>query len=93
IEKEDLISILEINSQLEENLNILIKGFIISSREKLIVLTQEGWELYFNLQEDVKWQLAKLKALLEEKIPPEKRKNLEYIELRFGNFANPKYKD
>ncbi|MDP1538803.1 MAG: FtsQ-type POTRA domain-containing protein, partial [bacterium] len=47
IEKEDLISILEINSQLEENLNILIKGFIISSREKLIVLTQEGWELYF----------------------------------------------
>ncbi|MDP2967013.1 MAG: FtsQ-type POTRA domain-containing protein [bacterium] len=93
IEKEDLISILEINSQLKEDLNILVKEFIISSKEKLIVLTSEGWELYFNLRSDVKWQLAKLKALLEEKIPEEQRKDLEYIELRFGNFANPKYKD
>jgi hypothetical protein len=93
IEKEDLISILEINSQLKEDLNILVKEFIISSKEKLIVLTSEGWELYFNLQEDVKWQLTKLKALLEEKIPSEKRQDLEHIELRFGNFANPKYKD
>jgi len=93
IEKEDLISILEINSQLKEDLNIPIEEFIISSKEKLIVLVSEGWELYFNLQENIKWQLTKLKALLEEKIPEEQRKDLEYIELRFGNFANPKYKD
>ena len=93
IEKEDLIWLLEINSQLNEDLNIPVKEFIISSGEKLTVLTQEDWELYFNLQEDVKWQLTKLKALLEEKIPENKRKDLEYIELRFGNFANPRYKD
>ena len=93
VEKEDLVSILEINSQLKENLNIPIEEFVISSREKLIVLTSEGWELYFNLQENIEWQLTKLKALLEEKIPSEKRQDLEYIELRFGNFANPKYKD
>jgi len=30
---------------------------------------------------------------LEEKIPPESRKDLEYIELRFGNLAPFKYKD
>jgi len=93
IEKEDLISILEINSQFKEDLNIPVKEFIISAREKLIAVTQDGWELYFNLRSDVKWQLAKLKALLEEKIPEEQRKDLEYIELRFGNFANPKYRD
>lgn len=93
IEKEDLILLLEINSQLKDNLNIPIKEFIIFSEEKLIAVTQDGWELYFNLQADVKWQLTKLKALLEEKIPEEERINLEYIELRFGNFANPKYKD
>jgi len=93
IEKEDLISLLEINSQLKEGLNIPVKEFIIFSEEKLIAVTQAGWELYFNLQTDVKWQLTKLKALLEEKIPEEERINLEYIELRFGNFANPKYKD
>jgi len=93
IEKEDLISILEINSQLKDNLNISIKEFIIFSEEKLIAVTQDGWELYFDLQADVKWQLTKLKALFEEKISEEQRKDLEYIELRFGNFANPKYKD
>lgn len=93
VEKENLISLLEINSQLKENLNIPIKEFIISAREKLIVTTQENWEIYFNLSGNIEWQLTKLKALLEEKIPEAKRKDLEYIELRFGNFANPKYKD
>jgi len=93
VEKENLILLLEINSQLKENLNIPIKEFIISDREKLIVTTHEGWEIYFNLSGNIEWQLTKLKALLEEKIPEEKRKDLEYIELRFGNFANPKYKD
>jgi len=55
-----------------------------------------GWEIYFNLQKDQKdidWQLVKLRAVLEEKIPSENRKDLEYIELRFGNFAPYKYKD
>ena len=93
IEKDDLDQISEINSFLEENLDIPIKEFIISSVEKLTALTQEGWELYFNPREDIKWQLTKLKVLLDEKIPPEKRKDLQWIELRFGNFANPKYKD
>jgi len=37
--------------------------------------------------------LTKLKLLLDEKIPIRKRGDLEWIELRFGNFANPKYKD
>ncbi len=60
--------------------------------EKLTALTQGGWELYFNPRGDIKWQLTKLKVLLDEKIPPEKRKDLQWIELRFGNFANPKYR-
>jgi len=34
-----------------------------------------------------------LRAVLEEEILPEKRKNLEYIELRFGNLAPYKYKE
>ena len=93
IEKEKLTQLLEINSYLEKNLNIPAKEFLISSLEKLQVITQEGWELYLNPQEDIKWQLTKLKVLLDEKIPPEKRNDLEWIELRFGNFANPKYKD
>ena len=65
---------------------------MIVSDEKLTGLTTEDWEVYFNLQKDIEWQLTKLRAVLEEKIPPEKRKDLEYIELRFGNFAPFKYK-
>jgi hypothetical protein len=93
LEKGDLASIRQIDSELKEDLDILVEGFVISAGKKLTVSTGEGWEIYFNLQEDAEWQLTKLKAVLEEKVPPEKRKDLEYIELRFGNFANPKYRD
>ncbi len=93
IEKKDLAGILEINYCFEKNLNIVIKEFTIFPDGRLTVLTEQKWEVYFSLHEDVKWQLTKLKALLKEKIPEEKRSSLEYIELRFGNFANPKYRD
>lgn len=93
IGKDELAQLLEINSYLEKNLNIPVKEFLISSPEKLEIITREGWKLYLNHRQDIKWQLTKLKVLLDEKIPPEKRKNLEWIELRFGNFANPKYKN
>jgi hypothetical protein len=92
IGKEELNQLLEVNSRLERDLDIAVKELLISSSEKLTVLTQEGWEIYLNFREGTEWQLTKLKVLLDEKIPPEKRKDLEWIELRFGNFANPKYK-
>ncbi|MDD2696782.1 MAG: FtsQ-type POTRA domain-containing protein [Candidatus Pacebacteria bacterium] len=94
IEKEELSRITgKIWPELRDNLKIPIKEFLISSEDKLTVLTQEGWEIYFNLQGDVEWQLTKLKAVLEEKIPQDRRVDLQYIELRFGNFAPFKYKD
>ena len=93
IEPDDLNLILNIESQLQGDLKIAIKDFVVSSEDKLTVNTQEGWQIYFNLQGDVSWQITKLRAVIEEKFPPENRGNLEYIELRFGNFANPRYKD
>ncbi len=93
IEKESLAKILEISPKLKLDLKLPIKEFVISSEEKLEVLTANNWEIYFNLQGDVNWQLTKLKAVLETKIPLEKRGDLEYIELRFGNFAPFRYKD
>ena len=74
-----------------EELKIKTKEFIIFS-EHLNVKTSEDWEVYLNPQEDINWQLTKLGAVLEEEIPLEKRKDLEYIELRFGNFAPYKYR-
>lgn len=93
VEEEQITCILEINSELEKFLKIPVKKLILDSPEKLIVLTAENWLLYFNPRENTKWQLTKLDVLLKERISEQERKNLEYIELRFGNFANPKYKE
>ncbi|HXK32060.1 MAG TPA: FtsQ-type POTRA domain-containing protein [Candidatus Paceibacterota bacterium] len=92
IDKDDLAKILQINFNLEKNLNIQVAGFFVSSTDKLVAVAEDGWELYFNLQNDIDWQLMKLKVLLEERISSEERQDLEYIELRFGNFANPKFR-
>ncbi|MCX6760648.1 MAG: FtsQ-type POTRA domain-containing protein [Candidatus Nealsonbacteria bacterium] len=93
IDKEKLSQILDINSRLKSDLNISIQWFEIESDDKINLAMSEGWQAYFDLQKDVSWQFTKLKAVLEEKIPPGKRGDLEYIELRFGNFAPFKYKD
>jgi len=93
IRTEQLSKILEIESQLRENFKIPIKEVLIVSDQRVDFKTVEGWEIYFNPQGDLNWQLTKLRVVLEEEIPPENRQNLEYIELRFGNFAPYKYRE
>lgn len=90
IEKDDLDKIFKIQQGLQNEIKIKVLSFIVLS-DRLTAETSEGWDIYFDLSGDLDWQLTKLGAVLEEKIPPERRKDLEYIELRFGNFANPKY--
>jgi len=91
IEKELISKILNVFSKLEE-LKIPTKEILIVSDERINVITLDGWEIYFNSKKDINWQLTKLKAVLEKYIPFEKRKDLEYIELRFGDFAPFKYR-
>jgi len=93
VKKEVLPKILEIESKLRENFKISAEEISILSEDRLNAKTLDGWEIYFNPQKDLNWQLTKLNAVLEEEIPLERRKDLEYIELRFGNFAPYKYKD
>ena len=93
IEKTLLSQILETERKLKEDLKIQLQEILIVSEERLNIRTSEGWEIYLNPQGDIGWQLTKLRATLEEEIPSEKRKNLEHIELRFGNFAPYKYQD
>ena len=92
IEKELLSQVLEINKELKIILQVLPQYFLIMAEDRINIKTLEGWEIFFDPQKDIDWQLAKLKAVLEEEIPPEKRRNLEYIELRFGNLAPVKYR-
>lgn len=92
LEEKMVSSILEIQSKLKEDLKIPIAEGLIVSDDRLNVKAIEGWEIYFNPQKDLSWQITKLKAVLEKEIPQEKRKNLEYIEIRFGNLSPYKYR-
>jgi len=92
IDEKILSEIMEIDPKLKLDLKISIQDFDLQADDWLVVRAEDNWQMYFNPQEDVKWQLTKLKAVLEEKIPSEKRKDLEYIDLRFGNLAPYKYR-
>jgi len=92
VEEELISKILKISSELE-NLKVQILEVEIVSDERINIKTSEDWEIYFDPKKDLSWQLTKLKVDLENLIPFERRKDLEYIELRFGDSAPFKYKD
>lgn len=84
IEKEELLSILDVYKGLEKNESIGIdKLFLFENR--FVVLTTNGFDIYFNLDNDISDQIFNLSLVLEEEIFPQKNKNLEYIDLRFNN--------
>jgi len=94
IEQKYLDAILKIDKDLEKNLNLSIEDFIISGDGKnLTVFLSEGWQIFFDLDSDISEQIFNLELVLKEKIPPEKRTNLQYINLRFGTKVYYKYKD
>ena len=83
IEKEQLGQVLKINSELKDNLKIPVEEILTISKKRINAKTSEGWEIYFNPERDLERQLAELSILLKKRIPLEKRKNIEYIDLRF----------
>lgn len=92
IEKELLEKILRVKDVLLENIKIKANKVFVFP-QYFSIETADGWLIHFNPAEDLDWQITKLNAVLEEKIPKEDRGYLEYIDLRFGNFAPYKYKD
>jgi cell division septal protein FtsQ len=86
VEKKIVDAVLEIQKELKEGLGFAVNEFILTQeKNKLTVKMPEGWEVYFDIQKEVFGQFFNLDLTLKEKIPPEKRGNLEYIDLRFGN--------
>ena len=84
VEKEKIGQLLEIQSKLKEKLNIPTTEAFLVSDERVNIKTADGWDVYFNLKGDLDWQIRELSSVLEKEIPPEKRGNLEYIDLRFS---------
>lgn len=76
--------ILEIEQSLKE-IDLTAESFwlTILPLKELRVKLKKGWEIYFNLDKDVKLALSQLRLVLKEEIPKQNWGNLEYIDLRF----------
>ncbi|MDP4007554.1 MAG: FtsQ-type POTRA domain-containing protein [bacterium] len=72
--------------------NLKFRSVAVVSGTRVEWKTSEQWEAYANLTENLEWQLLKLQAVLEKKIPPERRSSLLYVDLRFGDQAYLKYR-
>ena len=53
----------------------------------------EGWDIYLNMQKDIEWQITKIETVFLEELSQEKRENLLYIDVRFGDQVYLKYND
>lgn len=63
--------------------DLKIKEILVKEKE-LTLKTEFGFKIYFSLEKSISLQLIQLQLLLTEEIPLEKRKNLDYIDLRFS---------
>ncbi len=93
IDSKYLARILDVNKQIEKNPDFSIKEIVVSGDAKKIkIMSSEGWYALFNLDESISTQISNLSIVLSETISVTKRKNLDYINLRFGNRVYVKYK-
>jgi hypothetical protein len=93
--KQDILNVILEFAREAEHRSLFMRGelsFEIVSESQIHARTQEGWSVYFMHTEDLSWQITKLQTVLENKIPSEKRKKLDYIDVRFGDQAYFKYR-
>jgi cell division septal protein FtsQ len=84
LQEKAIGQILEIDSKFKKDLHAEIEKILFVSLQRLNVKTVEGWEIYFNLEKDLTWQLTQLHLVLQRQISPEERESLQYIDLRFA---------
>lgn len=70
---------------------IVIVEFAIISENRVHIIFSEQWAVYVNPKENLDWQLTKLKLVLEREVPRDRRGELLYLDLRFGDQAFIKY--
>lgn len=90
IDKKSISFVNEIKKELKNGINYFL---LLEDEKRINVFMEEDWVAYFSLEENILRQAENLKIVLAEKIPEEKRKDLEYVDLRFKNRAYFKYKD
>lgn len=83
--KENINYIIELDEQLKSQ-GIGIRTFKIpdETSSDLRVLTQKGYEIYFNRNLSINEQLVRFNMLVKNEIKPENLNKISYVDLRFG---------
>ncbi|MEK9153152.1 MAG: cell division protein FtsQ/DivIB, partial [Patescibacteria group bacterium] len=84
IESAKMALILQAINFFQEKLAIAPQNCFTDGQDKLTVKTQEGWEARLGLTDNIETALTNLGLLIEKSLPQEKRKNLQYIDMRFS---------
>ncbi len=84
--KDKLEKLLDISLEKKMTVSKIISGDVIFK-------TKEGWQAYFNKSVSIDKGIEMLRIVLKEKIEEEKRKELEYIDLRIDNKVYYKFKE
>lgn len=85
VKKMNVDIILKVLRQLKDNFQIDIKKAVVS--DILVITTSENWQIYFDTTSGIDTQIMKMNALLKTEIPPNIRKNLQYIYLQYKDRA------
>jgi cell division septal protein FtsQ len=83
--KEVLESFSKIEAKLKNN-SISVSGFDIYE-EKVVAQSNLACKIYFNISDDLDWQIEKLGIVLNNSKYSANLSSFEYIDLRFGNQA------
>ncbi|MCD6149329.1 FtsQ-type POTRA domain-containing protein [bacterium] len=94
---EDYINfILELTEEIKKEALADISGeyqTACRAAEDVRIKTAAGWDIYFSSKVPAKQSARTLKTFLEKEMGEEKRKNLEYVDLRVENKVYYKFKD
>lgn len=86
IKKEQVSQILKADLEIKDKTPKVDIDFAqIVNEQRFNIKTLEGFEIFFDFSKDIPQQVLNLSVVLKEKISPQARRNLEYIDLRFGN--------
>ncbi len=81
LEESRVLAVIELTERILQFTGVEIDFYKLINGIELRAITKEGWYILF-ADDNIENQLKKLDLILKEKIK-EKRKNLEYIDLRF----------
>lgn len=84
VEKKIIDFVVSLNDKFLKQFDFATDYYLMPNQaaSEITLITKEGWRVYFNLNELAENQAKLLSVILAEKI--QDRKNLEYIDLRFG---------